>query len=40
MLTTVLVLTVANTFLQIIAVFQRREALELQKRNGTDGERS
>ncbi len=40
MLTAVLILTVANTLLQTIAVYQRHEALELQKRNGTDGERS
>jgi len=35
MLATVLILTVVNTLLQTIAVYQRHEALQLQKRNGT-----
>lgn len=34
MLTTVLILTVINTLLQAIAVYQRHATLQLQKRNG------
>jgi hypothetical protein len=34
MLTVILTLTIANTILQAIAVWQRHQTLELQKRNG------
>jgi hypothetical protein len=34
MLTTVLILTVVNTILQAIAVYQRHATLQHQKRNG------